>query len=219
MGPESSLVISFRVCVPIASINIGPLLINRKDYHKNGAYSGNYFKFQQEFLFNFFDYMHMKNIFVTSQSRSWPELVWPYLKLWLISWITVEKRWVSLIKLVVTSSNFNCIWRWIEDNKFEQNLTNFSLEVWLWPIFCVCFIVDPSPQAVNNIDQLAWFLSDPATSVKSKLHFQYRQHCLPLLLFLPRWLSRALILWKCTKFCCPSQRWTWGTRWRKIYVN
>ena len=51
MGSNSELVIFFRVGVSITNINIGHLLINRKDYHKNESCSGNQLKFQHEFFF------------------------------------------------------------------------------------------------------------------------------------------------------------------------
>ena len=44
------------------NINIGPLLLNRKDYHKNETFSGNNFKFQHEFFSTFFIAYCTKNI-------------------------------------------------------------------------------------------------------------------------------------------------------------
>ena len=47
----------------ITNINIGPLLINRKGYHKNQTCFGNNLNFNISFIFNFFDCMHITNIF------------------------------------------------------------------------------------------------------------------------------------------------------------
>ena len=61
------LVIFFRVGVLITNINIGPLLIYHRGYHKIETCSGNHFEFQPKFFLNFFDCMHIKHIFFTSQ--------------------------------------------------------------------------------------------------------------------------------------------------------
>ena len=60
MGPKSSSVIFFRVGVPITNIIIGPLLINRKGYHKNETCSRNHCEFQYEVSFKFCDCSRMK---------------------------------------------------------------------------------------------------------------------------------------------------------------
>ena len=51
---HSSLTVFFRVGATITNINIGPLLINRKSYHKNWTCFGNHFEFQYKFLFKLF---------------------------------------------------------------------------------------------------------------------------------------------------------------------
>ena len=50
--------------------NIGPLIIKCKGYHKNETGFRNNFKVQQEFPFQLFDCMHIKNIFLQANLPS-----------------------------------------------------------------------------------------------------------------------------------------------------
>ena len=83
MGVESGLTVFFRVGAFITNINIGPLLINRKNYHKNKHVLEIILNFNISSFLNFFYCMHIIFFFFsTSQSSSWPDLVSPYSKLW-----------------------------------------------------------------------------------------------------------------------------------------
>ena len=53
----------FRVSVPITNTIIGPLLINRKGYHKNKTCSRFFFESQYEVFFKFCDCSYIKSIF------------------------------------------------------------------------------------------------------------------------------------------------------------
>ena len=64
----SIVTVFFRVGATITNINIGPLLINHKGYHKNETCSRSYFEFQYEVFSKFCNCLHIKKYFFHSPS-------------------------------------------------------------------------------------------------------------------------------------------------------